>query len=160
MTTPRHITIDEMVADIEARLTDLGVFESVNHCQATRFADVIDAIGFINRFPAALVLIGPAEYPAETPRAPAQRIRIMQVALLIVGAFSADFDKGTGATWDLVDRVDRAFMPTAAAPRTAITLDGVIYHPLKIDPVDVGENRSAYVLTLEAVDPVTDRSDI
>jgi len=160
MTTPRHITIEELVADIEDHLKDLDCFDTVTHCQATRFQDVVDTIGNIAVFPAAIVLIGPAEYPAETPRAPAQRIRIMQVAILVIGTFSADFDRGADNTWDLVDRVDRAFMPTAAAPREPIQLDGVYYHPLKMDPVAVGENRSAYSLTVQAIDPVTDRSTV
>jgi len=160
MSTERHATINEQVADLKARLQGLGIFQDVLVCKSTSLQRLLDIIQTLALLPAAILVIGPAEYPDADPDAPPQRDRVIEPGIVVVGEYSADTDAGDADVWDLVDAVDRSFTPPAAAPNTLVSINDVEYTPLSMVPLNAGEDRSAYMLTLRAIDCVISRSDV
>lgn len=158
MSTDRHATIREIAADLKARLVALDLFQDVLVCRSTSLPRLLDFIGALIRLPAAVIIIGPADYPADDPHAPPQRRRDLEPGIVVVGEYSAEPDAGDSDVWDLIDALDRSFTP--GADNVLVTLSGVEYSPLSMTPISAGDDRSAYLITLRAIDPVQSRSDI
>lgn len=155
MTMRRHALLSEMTTQVAAVLTNLEKFATVRTIQATSFKAFLASIQWIDALPAALVVVGAADYPDD---APAQRDRFQQIGVAVVGTYSADPSAGADDVWALLDAVDRAFTPALGEP--PVTLDGVTYAPVHSEPLALGEDRSGHLLNLEAIDTTQERSEI
>lgn len=148
-----------MASDIKSRLTGLSLFKAVESCSATDFEKVAARFVDFSLFPAAIVIIGPAEYPDQAPRAPAQRLRETQVGILIAGIYNAEPDEDADTVWDLEDAVDRNFTPADTA-KTPVLVNGVYYSPIRSIPVGGCDGLAVRLLTLKAEDPVQARTSV
>lgn len=157
MATDRHAKIADIVADVKTRLTALSIFEEVTHCQATSIKDIARVLTHAVQLPAAVVVAGTGEYPRDDPMAPPQRLRELDIGVIIVGTYDVDPDAGADDVWALEDAVDRSFTPGPHAAE--VTINGVIYEPAGTQPIALDENRAARMLTLRTIDPVQSRSD-
>jgi len=167
MSEVRRRTITEQVGDIKERLENLEIFENVLKSNATLLKQLLANIGSLTTLPAAIVTVGPGDYPDNDPDAPAQRDRELQLGIVCVGEYQADIDDQHETVWDLLDTVDRSFTPGNGAngdgtisETEPTTINGVEYTPLTVRPVAAGDDRSAYSLVLQAIDTVQTRDEV
>lgn len=168
----RHSTLAEMVTQVSERIASLGLFETVQPCQATSYKGIVEKLLTVMQYPAVIVAVGPADYPFDRELQAPQSMREQQLFVVIVGRYSAEPDADADDVWELLDAVERAFMPdpdnptVAAEPYGPVTLDGVSYRPVHSRPLSVAESaeapddRAAFVLVLEAWDWVEDRDEV
>ena len=156
-TQARHARFSDMASDVKARLDALRVFAAVEKCNATKFEDVAEMFRHVSQYPVAIVVIGPADYPTNEPRAPAQRIRETQVGILIACEYSAEADSGAVTVWDLEDAVDRSFTPLNG-DRTPIKINDVYYSPDGSMSLKSDDGFALRWFRLKATDPVQERT--
>jgi len=152
-TMARHALLTAIGADAKTRMTALNLFKSVELLPVSSFESVLARMNYLADFPAALVIIGAGQYTGGSR----QRVREMDVNILVASVFDASTDSGAAALFALLDAVCRAWLP-ATDGADFVTLNGVRYKPDTIQPVPAGADRTAFVLKLTAIDPMQDRS--
>jgi hypothetical protein len=153
MTMLRHRTIGEMAGDIAARITSLGLFQSVKVLQGAEWEGVLAYMQALTVFPAAVVCASRGAY--EQRQASPQPLRTLLFGVIVVGEYSADDDAGAAALWNLEDATARAFLTSEDDPQNLLQIEGVFYLPVRSDPIPSGSGgRAARVLTLETTDPM------
>jgi hypothetical protein len=157
MPTLKHRALADLCADVKTVVDGLSGFgQAALVVPLTSFEAVVARVAAIVKYPVALVIAGGAEYAeAEGAR---QRPREVAINVLIVSDYSAADDQGAAAILALVDAVETAFLPTAAAPVTPKTINGVVYRPAGHEPVAIGSDRCAYNVRLSTYDPMQLRS--
>lgn len=152
-TTVRHATYAELTAGLKTLLETLSLFQAVEVLPATSFAQVVTYVSSLLKCPACVIVAGPAEYTGGSR----QRVRESDITLLVVGEFSAALDAGAAAAYALVDATAAAFLPDADG-EGPVTVEGVIFNPVSIQPIDVGENRTAFAVRVRGRDAMQDRA--
>jgi hypothetical protein len=157
----RHRTLAELAQDAIERIATVTAGASVRPLCASEFAQVVESIRHLDTFPAVLVLPVAGEYESRS----AWRRRADTVNLLVVGEWSADVAGSDTVVWELAEAIARRFLPggddDAAVPSDThssqnVELHGVVYSPVSLRPVAVGEDRTALNLLLSAINPMQD----
>lgn len=155
----RHRTIAEIASDCIARTAAARGEVPARAVCASDFKQVVEAVRHLDTFPTLLVVPTAGEYEGRG----AWRRRHDRVNMLCVGEWSADVAGSDTAVWSLAENVARCFLPGSsladATPADThssqgVEIYGVVYTPVSLRPVAVGEDRTAMNFLAAAVNPM------
>lgn len=134
--------VSSTAADIKNLLVQSGLFQDVRRSTLTSYEQLLRVIPELTRMPAAVVCIGGAEFPY------AAATRQFNPAVVIVDRLQSTLEDRSRSIWDLLDSTLDLFM--TENPGEALEINGVSYIPENFEPVVLGGQVSAYLLTLHA----------
>lgn len=147
------VCLTDLAAAIAGRIRTgcPGRFKLVTHAQATNGAQVWEMLQTMSSIPGAVVAIGSGDFSADALK------RTVRVMVFILAPFSRGSAADASGIWSLVEDVLALFLPAISAEGLDYPeISGIEFSPVSWAPLESDENISAFCLTLEGTEFLTE----
>jgi len=141
-----YVDIDDLVTDVGALLTGLGVFKDVVYSNATDTGQLLEEMEAAAP-PAAIVGIGEIEYDEQGIQ------RTLKPLIVVIDTFRRGGKHRCESVWTLAKGVEGLFQAQLAAAGSGFRkVQGIEFSLSSVRPLALSENLAAVAIGLEGVE--------